>query len=195
MGKIMFLWGTSDIGQDGKRGGGGSNGDDPSNAKQWALGGDTWVLGCQIPSNDSVAFPQFNKLNPDMSNPKYNTKYGIYSPNCGLNKLKFTWGHDEYMYRMLIANQPNDSCTLPQEGLDMIRYHSAYPLHDKNAYEHLLLKDGSDHERLEWIRLFNKYDLYTKDDNNSNVINVEQQLWPYYKQLLNKYGLGGVLKW
>ena len=183
---MLFFWCTG-------RGGSGSNGDDPSNAKQWALGGDTWVLGCQIPS--SVVFPQFNKLNPDMSNPKYNTKYGIYSPNCGLNKLKFTWGHDEYMYRMLIANQPNDSCTLPQEGLDMIRYHSAYPLHDKNAYEHLLLKDGSDHERLEWIRLFNKYDLYTKDDTNSHVINVEQQLWPYYKQLLNKYGLGGVLKW
>ncbi len=87
VGKIMFLFGDGSDGQDGYS----------PTGKQWALGGDTFVLGCAIP-NDAVVFPEFNKLNPDMSNPQYNTEYGMYEPNCGLDELKFAWGHDEYIY-------------------------------------------------------------------------------------------------
>lgn len=177
MGKIMFLWGTGEDGQDGYS----------PNGKQWALGGDTFVVGCEIP-DDAVVFPEFNKLNPDMQDSRYNTKCGIYEKNCGLDKLMFAWGHDEYMYRMLVAND----CSIPQEGLDMIRYHSAYPLHDKGAYKHLLRPE--DEERLVWIRLFNRYDLYTKDENNDLRESIEDLL-PYYKGLLEKYGLSGDLKW
>lgn len=90
VGKIMFLFGDGSDGQDGYS----------PTGKQWSLGGDTFVLGCSIP-NDAVVFPEFNVLNPDMSNPQYNTEYGMYEPNCGLDELKFAWGHDEYMYRML----------------------------------------------------------------------------------------------
>jgi inositol oxygenase len=177
MGKIMFLWGTSEDGQDGYS----------PNGKQWALGGDTFVVGCEIPEN-AVVFPEFNELNPDMSDSRYNTKYGIYEKQCGLDKLMFAWGHDEYMYRMLVAN----NCSIPQAGLDMIRYHSAYPMHDKGAYKHLLRPE--DEERLNWVRLFNRYDLYTKDENNDLRESIENLL-PYYKDLLNKYDLGGELKW
>jgi len=41
---------------------------------------------------------QYFKQNPDYHNPQYNTKYGIYSEGCGLNKITMSWGHDEYMY-------------------------------------------------------------------------------------------------
>lgn len=179
MGKIMFLWGTAEDGQDGY---------EREGAKQWALGGDTFVVGCAIP-DDAVVFPQFNELNPDMRNPRYNTRCGIYHPHCGLDALMFAWGHDEYMYRMLVANK----CTIPNEGLDMIRYHSAYPLHEKGAYKHLL--KAADEERLEWIRLFNKFDLYTKDNDNDIRDDFVSDLWPYYEKLLEKYGLGGKLVW
>jgi inositol oxygenase len=179
MGKIMFLWGTSDDGQDGTSGG--------SDAKQWALGGDTFVVGCRIPDS-AVVFPQFNPLNPDMQDFRYNTVHGMYQPHCGLDQLCFAWGHDEYMYRMLVANET----TIPPEGLDMIRYHSAYPMHDKGAYKHLL--QPSDEDRLEWVRLFNRFDLYTKDGDNDIRENMDE-LWPYYQRLLEKYGLDGALKW
>jgi inositol oxygenase len=178
MGKIMFLWGTSEDGQNGGCG---------APAKQWALGGDTFVVGCRIPA-DAVVFPQFNHLNPDMNDLRYNTEYGMYEPHCGLDKLCFAWGHDEYMYRMLKANQ----CSIPKQGLDMVRYHSAYPLHDKGGYKHLLQPEDSD--RLVWINLFNKFDLYTKDGDNDIRSSVEE-IWPYYQQLLEKFGLGGKLKW
>ena len=32
---------------------------------------------------------------------KYNTKYGVYSKNCGLENVKMSWGHDEYLYQIL----------------------------------------------------------------------------------------------
>jgi len=177
MGKIMFLWGTGEDGQDGYN----------PTGKQWALGGDTFVVGCEIPE-DVVVFPEFNKLNPDMNDSRYNTKNGMYEEHCGLDNLKFAWGHDEYMYRMLVAND----CKIPRAGLDMIRYHSAYPMHDKGAYKHLLRPE--DEERLEWIRLFNKFDLYTKDENNDLRTSIDELL-DYYTNLLDKYGLGGKLKW
>jgi len=175
MGKIMFLWGTNEDGQDGYS----------PTGKQWALGGDTFVVGCQIP-DDAVVFPEFNRLNPDMQDSRYNTKYGIYQPHCGIDNLMFAWGHDEYMYRMLVAN----NCTLPREALDMIRYHSAYPWHDKGAYKHLMAEE--DEERIQWVKLFNKFDLYTKDGDNDLKL---EELWPYYKGLCEKYGLGGELMW
>lgn len=177
MGKIMFLWGTRADGQEGT-----------ANGHQWALGGDTWVVGCAIPDK-AVILPSYNALNPDRHDPRYNTATGMYQPKGGLDQLLFAWGHDEYMYRMLAANT---TCMLPKEALDMIRYHSAYPLHEKNAYSHLL-KD-EDEERLEWVRLFNQFDLYTKDGSNDLRMNVND-LWPYYQGLLVKYGLDGKLKW
>lgn len=177
MGKIMFLWGTGEDGQDGYS----------PNGKQWALGGDTFVVGCEIP-DDAVVFSQFNELNPDMKDCRYNTKNGIYDEGCGLDKLKFAWGHDEYMWRMLVAN----NCSIPREGLDMIRYHSAYPLHDKGAYKHLL--KAEDEKRIDWVRLFNKFDLYTKDETN-DLRSSTEELLPYYRGLLEKYGLGGKLRW
>lgn len=177
MGKIMFLWGTGEDGQDGYS----------PNGKQWALGGDTFVVGCDIPE-EAVVFPEFNKLNPDMNDPRYSTKNGIYEEHCGLDNLMFAWGHDEYMYRMLVAN----NCSIPQAGLDMIRYHSAYPMHDRGAYKHLLRPE--DEKRLDWVRLFNKYDLYTKDEDNDLRESIADLL-PYYEGLLEKYGLNGKLKW
>lgn len=177
VGKIMFLWGTDEEGQEGRR----------SDGKQWALGGDTWVVGCRIP-DEAVVFAEFNKLNPDMHDARYNTECGMYEPHCGLDKLMFAWGHDEYMYRMLVAN----GCTIPSEGLDMIRYHSAYPWHDKGAYRHLMAPGDDERER--WVRLFNRFDLYTKDGEN-DIRDDMGTLWPYYKGLIEKYGLGGKLRW
>lgn len=175
MGKIMFLWGTGEDGQDGLS----------PDGKQWALGGDTFVVGCRIP-DEAVILPELNKLNPDMQDSRYNTECGMYEPGCGIDKLMFAWGHDEYMYRMLVAN----NTALPKEALDMIRYHSAYPWHDRGAYKQLM--GPGDEDRIKWVTLFNKFYLYTKDEGNE--LNVKE-LWPYYKQLCEKYGLGGKLKW
>lgn len=178
MGKIMFLWGSA---EDGQRG--------TAEGPQWALGGDTFVVGCALPDGPArpgVVFPEFSNLNPDMKNDSYSTKNGIYSEKCGIDNLLFAYGHDEYLYQLLRANK---QVTLPKPALDMVRYHSAYPWHTARIYDHFM-KD-EDYATLDWVLEFNKYDLYTKDENNALDID---ELWPYYQTLVDKY-LPGKLRW
>ncbi|XP_062246556.1 inositol oxygenase isoform X3 [Platichthys flesus] len=71
VGKIMALW------------------DEP----QWAVVGDTFPVGCKY--QNSIVFRDTTFLkNPDDKDPSYNTEYGIYEPNCGLDKVLMSWGHD-----------------------------------------------------------------------------------------------------
>jgi len=45
---------------------------------------------------------------------------------------------------------------------------------------------------MEWVTKFQKFDLYTKDDNNELQT---EKLWPYYSALVEKYLGSGPLKW
>ena len=170
MGKIMFLWGNPEDGQVGT-----------STGPQWALGGDTWVVGCKIP--DSVVFSEYNESNPDFNDPVFSTELGMYESSCGLNNLLFAYGHDEYMYQMLTANK----CSLPAEALAMVRFHSAYPWHTAKEYKQFM--NENDVIMMESVLEFNKYDLYTKKDDDSEHLTFEQveSLWPYYQAIIDKY--------
>mmetsp|Transcript_33375 Transcript_33375/g.51856 ORF Transcript_33375/g.51856 Transcript_33375/m.51856 type:complete len:317 (+) Transcript_33375:82-1032(+) len=171
MGKIMYLWGEARDGQIGR-----------ADFPQWGLGGDTWVVGVPIPA--TAVFPAFSALNQDKDVLEYQGPCGMYKAGCGLENLFFAYGHDEYMYRMLVHNKT----TIPKEGLAMIRYHSCYPLHKHGEYKELLA-DG-DEPLLEWVREFNQFDLYTKADNVPDAA----ALWPYYQKLIDKY-IPGKLQW
>ena len=139
---------------------------------QWAVVGDTFPVGCAYA--DKIVYPEFFVNNPDFTNPKYNTKYGVYTPNCGLRNVTMSWGHDEYVYNMVKDR-------LPEPGLYMLRYHSFYAQHRENAYDHLL--DAHDHEMFKWVNLFNPYDLYSKNPTPPNW----KELKPYYEDLVAKY--------
>ena len=139
---------------------------------QWAVVGDTFPVGCQ--HSDKIVYPEFFAANPDSKDPRYNTKYGVYEPNCGLDKVKMSWGHDEYIYQIM-------KNYIPEEGLYMLRYHSFYPQHRENAYDHLMSKH--DHEMFKWVDKFNPYDLYSKVP----VPPDAKALRPYYEDLVAKY--------
>ncbi len=139
---------------------------------QWAVVGDTFPVGCAY--SDKIVYPEFFKENPDYTNEKYNTKYGIYKPNCGLDNVKMSWGHDEYLYQIF-------KDYLPEPALYMIRYHSFYSQHRENDYTHLM--NEKDIEMFEWVKKFNPYDLYSKAPVPPNA----QELLPYYKELVAKY--------
>ena len=151
---------------------------------QWAVVGDTFPVGC-APAEDAVIFPEAFRENPDYHHPVFGTQNGIYEPGCGISKLMFSWGHDEYMYQMLKFN----GCTIPEQGLNMIRLHSFYPWHDKGAYSHF--ESPEDTETKKWVKEFNKFDLYSKADAVPDV----EKLKPYYASLLKKYNLDGKLRW
>ena len=139
---------------------------------QWAVVGDTFPVGCAY--SDKIVYPEFFELNPDFKNPEYQTKLGVYSQNCGLDNVHMSWGHDEYVYHMM---KPY----IPEPGLYMLRYHSFYSQHKENAYDHLMSE--KDHEMFKWVRLFNPYDLYSKNPNQKSW----EELKPYYEALVNKY--------
>ncbi|XP_072291012.1 inositol oxygenase [Eucyclogobius newberryi] len=161
IGKIMALWGEP----------------------QWAVVGDTFPVGCKFQKNIVFRDTSF-KDNPDEINPNYNTDCGIYEPNCGIDKVLMSWGHDEYLYQVLKFNK----CSIPEEGLYMIRFHSFYPWHSHNDYFHLC--NNKDLQMLPWVKEFNKFDLYTKTTDMPDV----EQLKTYYQSLIDKY-CPGILKW
>uniref|UniRef100_T1PBA6 Inositol oxygenase n=1 Tax=Musca domestica TaxID=7370 RepID=T1PBA6_MUSDO len=143
---------------------------------QWCVVGDTFPVGCEW--GDSIVYRKDSfEGNPDGQNPLYNTKYGMYEPNCGVDNLMMSWGHDEYMYQVLKHNKTK----LPDMACKIIRFHSFYPWHNGGDYQHLAQPE--DEETKKWVLIFNRYDLYTK---SAKVPDIEA-LWPYYQGLIDKY--------
>jgi inositol oxygenase len=139
---------------------------------QWAVVGDTFPVGCRY--SEKVVFPEFFRDNTDWAVPEYQTECGIYEAGCGLDRVHMSWGHDEYLYHV-VKNH------LPDEGLAMIRYHSFYAAHREGEYTHLMNDD--DRRRMEWVRAFNPYDLYSKGHQPPDVA----RLRPYYEDLIAEY--------
>ena len=145
---------------------------------QWGIVGDTFILGCNIP--DSIVYPELNKISVFCNA----TKLGIYNEKCGLNNVKCSFGHDEYLYRLLKHN----NIQLPKEAYYIIRFHSLYLWHHENEYSYF--ESEEDKEMKKWVQLFQKYDLYTKENKKVN----EDELKLYYKPLINKY-FPNVINW
>ena len=157
---------------------------------QWSIGGDTFIVGCEIPS--STVFPELNALNI-INQSSNNTKCGIYDQNCGLDSCKASFGHDEYMYRVLM-NMLNNHCNDKNEFnngetyeylrmiLYVIRWHSLYPWHTHESYSHLT--NNTDRKMLPYLKEFCKYDLYTKSNEKYELNKDTKQ---YYTNLMLKY--------
>ena len=139
---------------------------------QWTVVGDTFPVGCKF--SDKIVYPEFFLDNPDSTDNRFNSEYGVYEPNCGLDNVHMSWGHDEYLYQVFKEY-------LPEPSLYMIRYHSFYAQHKENAYDHLM--NQQDHKMFKWVQMFNPYDLYSK----SPVAPDVNALRPYYEDLASKY--------
>ena len=150
LGKVLCLWGEP----------------------QWGVVGDTFPVGCAY--SQDIVFPEYFKANPDIHNEIYQTKYGIYQPNCGLDKVHMSFGHDGYIGEVM-------KNYMPEESLYMLRYHSFYAAHRHGAYRHLM----SDHdvEMFEWVNKFNVYDLYSKGHTKPDL----KALKPYYDDLFAEF--------
>jgi inositol oxygenase len=139
---------------------------------QWAVVGDTFPVGCAY--SNQIVFPEFFAANPDSRVPDYQTLHGIYEPNCGLDRVHMSWGHDEYIYSVT-------KNFLPEPAQYMLRYHSFYAAHRHGAYRHLM--NDHDVEMFGWVRKFNSYDLYSKGADRPKLREVK----PYYDDLTAEY--------
>jgi len=145
------------------------------NEPQWAVVGDTFPVGCA--HEESNVYYQFFQENLDTRDPRFMSKLGIYQEGAGLDNVHFSFGHDEYMYQVCVQN----GSTLPLQALYIIRYHSFYPWHTHGSYTYLT--NEKDREMLTWVKLFQKYDLYSKLPEKPNMA----EIIPYYKGLIAKY--------
>jgi inositol oxygenase len=150
LGKVLCLWGEP----------------------QWGVVGDTFPVGCAY--SKDIVFPEYFRANPDLQNSVYQTKYGIYEPNCGLDQLHMSFGHDGYIGTVM-------QNYMPEESLYMLKYHSFYAAHRHGAYRHLMT--DHDVEMLEWVNKFNVYDLYSKGHTKPDM----KDLKPYYDDLFAEF--------
>lgn len=166
---------------------------------QWDVVGDTFPVGCAF--DDRIIYGTESFIdNPDYKDEIFGSKFGIYSPGCGLDNVMLSWGHDEYLYHVV-----KDQSTLPPEALAMIRYHSFYPWHQSGAYHELM--DEHDREMLKAVKAFNPYDLYSKSDGIPSAEELKvftsgrlpeypaNAVQPYYLELIDEYFPNKVVKW
>lgn len=158
MGKILYMHGCDE--------------DGTSRATQWAIVGDTFITGVPLPNE--LVLPEYNALNSDHAD-----GIMIYPEGCGMKNTSVAFGHDEYMYRLLVANGHK----MPREAEYIIRYHSLYAWHSSDAYDYL--QDEEDKQMKKIVRDFNKFDLYTKNDKLPREWNHD--LRAYYSELIRKY--------
>ncbi len=158
MGKILFMNGCSE--------------DGTSRDTQWAIVGDTFITGAPLP--DSLVLPEYNVLNSDHAD-----GIMIYKQGCGLKNTSVSFGHDEYMYRLLVANGHK----MPPEAEYIVRYHSLYAWHSSNAYDYL--QDKEDEKMKKIVKEFSNFDLYTKND--SLPKEWSHHLRAYYSELVKRY--------
>lgn len=88
--------------------------DGTSKETQWSVVGDTFVVGHPLPS--TIVYPEFNACAEQFES--------IYEPHCGLDNCLISYGHNEYLYQILLAS----GTRLPEPALKIVRYHSALPL-------------------------------------------------------------------
>src|SRR5437660_1616889 len=143
-----------------------------SNLDEWEVVSDTCTVGCAW--CDQVVFTEYFSRNPDASVPEYQTKYGIYKPNCGVENVHMSFGHDGYIAEVM---KPY----LSDESLYILRFHSFYAWHRHGAYQYL--ENEKDRAMLEWVKKFNPYDLYSKGHSKPDA----QALKPYYDDLFAEF--------
>ena len=146
---------------------------------QWAVVGDTFPVGCAF--EKSNIFHEYFHDHPDCKDPCYNTTYGIYAPHCGYDQLLMSFGHDEYIYEVM---KPY----LPKESLYILRFHSFYPAHYENGYT--FFRNEEDQKLMPYLKLFQKYDLYTKQDQEIEL----DKVLPFYKELVSEF-LPETIQW
>ena len=131
--------------------------------------GDTHPLGCAF----SPRIRHFGMLfaNPDAGVARYSSPLGIYAEGCGLDAVRFTYGHDEYLHEIV-------QDLVPYELGWVIRYHSFQSVADDYAHP---MNDRDRELRESHMRVFARYDLYTKDPQDVSAGHLDA-----YRELLDR---------
>lgn len=148
---------------------------------EWFSVGDIYPLGCIFHSSNIYYEKNFHKLCTDFNKFNKSIDYnGLYKKNIGFDNIEMTFSHDYYLSQSLLKSKTN----LPYEAIYIIRYHSFYswhtPRNNIRGYEDLA--NDNDWKYLPLLKLFQKFDLYSKSDSKENNFDYN-----YYDELIEKY--------
>ncbi len=149
---------------------------------QWSVVGDTYPVGAPFSKENVFYDSEFYKESIDY--PKYANetehRFGRYAKYCGFDNIDMSWGHDEYIYKVM-----KEASELPEESLYLLRYHSFYSWHtpQTGSIGYQELASEKDWYLLPLLKVFQKADLYSKLPELSSKNLLEEK----YKHLLNKY--------
>jgi len=127
---------------------------------QWSVVGDTFAIGLTLSDDSPFSDKKYHIKNKDI----YECDSKTYKEGCGFENMFFSFGHDEYMAKVLERSNTN----LPKEAIYIIRYHSLYcwhsPKKENRSYE--LYANNEDWRLLPLLKLFRICDLYSKSESN-----------------------------
>jgi inositol oxygenase len=193
LGKVLYMKGCASDGTDG--------------TTQWGVVGDTYPV--EVDHSPALIFPEFNDT-MECTECYGNVVVGQgVTKSCGFSKLLFTFGHDEYLWRVLRHNARRRGCNLrftthlPIDFMYVIRFHSFYAWHgggfkrspenggpqiekeiDTTGSGYREYADFEDVVMLPSLKHFSSYDLYSKHD---APLSEPEKLKPYYDWLMRKY--------
>lgn len=157
----------------------------------WSISSRVRVVGCKVPSR--ATFREFQCLNTDGDDSRYNTDTGIYQEHCGLDNVLLQWTGNEYMYYLLKHN----NTSLPNEALACLRYNLLGDFHEHNEYSVLMNKD--DEDMLPFIQTFDalRRSVRLKCVDCADLSDEEcSSLWDgYYSNLAAKYQCDHIFSW
>jgi len=144
------------------------------NNPQWKVVGDTFPLGAKLSKNYPFYNENYHINNPDLI-------IDTFINNTGFDNMIFSWGHDEYLAKILELNNTN----LPKEAIYIIRYHSFYSWHSPstNIRGYTNIASEKDWFMLPLLKCFQKSDLYSK----SNIIPSMEYIKQNYNYLFDIY--------
>lgn len=119
------------------------------NYPQWSVVGDTFAVG--LPLESCHPYSNLYKISKELD----------YDKKCGLSNILISFGHDEYMAKVL----ERSNTLLPPEAIYLIRFHSLYSWHTpcgKRAYTQYASQ--MDWDLLPLLKILQKCDLYSKHD-------------------------------
>ena len=157
---------------------------------QWCVVGDTYPVGAPFSSSNVFFTDGFYKQSADYT--QYNidtaTAFGIYPKHTGFSNINMSWGHDEYLYQVML-----NGSNLCNEALYLIRFHSFYPWHTprNEMIGYTELASSYDWHLLPLLKAFQKCDLYSKTPKlpKKNVLDAK------YTALMEKYIPNKIIAW
>jgi inositol oxygenase len=168
----------------------------------WKVVGEAFPVGCKF--SEDISYSHFFSSNPDRRKKVFKSLVGLYKRGCGLDKLRMSWGHSEYLCTVLehhmakggntstststsatstSTDKPSKNKGLPKQAMFLLRYQKFYSLLLPGQHYHDFMT-LEDEQNLQFLIEFNRIQF---EASTSKPLRQDQVDMEYYKNLVEEY--------